>query len=358
MKPKEHLKEQNRLNLILLRPGFEEALKNEFYERFKLPAKIVCRAAVGVAENKKLPKLNEMIFARQYMPRALGQKNISFKTALAFLCKRVDVIIARGNRQKGNWTIHAFAIDQDDALSMARKLGKNLLEHIRKSHPEFFKRHTTKDDFSKNTRTPDDFILQIFCPDVETLWFSLSRVDDDISLFEGGFRPMRRIAGAPSRSASKLEEALAFMGRHPNPGDTAVDLGAAPGGWSLVLARHGANVLAIDHANLTIDPKLKIKGHITHEKANGLKFMPKEPVDWMVCDMVIGARETLRILRRWLEEGATRQFVVNVKLPKDTPWAGVSSAIQLIESIDKYKIMARQLLHDRNEITLMGFKIQ
>lgn len=355
--PKEQLKEQTRLNLILVRPGFEEALKNELSERFKLPATVICRAAVGVSENKKLPKLNDLIFARQYMPRALGQKNTSFKTALTFLCKRVDVLISRGNRQKGNWTIHAFAIDQDDALSVARKLGKHFLEHIRTNHPEFFKRYTPKDDFSKNPRAPNDFIMQIFCPDAEGLWFSLSRVDDDISLFEGGFRPMRRIAGAPSRSASKLEEALAFMGRYPNPGDTAVDLGAAPGGWSLVLARHGANVLAIDHAKLTIDPKLRIKGQITHEKANGLKFMPAEAVDWMVCDMVIGAQETLKILRKWLQAAATRQFVVNVKLPKDVPWMGVSLSIQLIESIDEYKIMARQLLHDRNEITLMGYKI-
>ena len=77
----------------------------------------------------------------------------------------------------------------------------------------------------------------------------------------------------------------------------------------------------------------------------------------MVCDMVIGARETVKILHRWLEDGAARQFVVNVKLPRDAAWAGVVPAIQLIESIDKYKIMGRQLLHDRNEITVMGFKI-
>ena len=136
---------------------------------------------------------------------------------------------------------------------------------------------------------------------------------------------MKSLRGAPSRSASKLEEALAFLGQHPKKGETAVDLGAAPGGWSFVLARHGAHVQAIDHAELTIDQKKlsgKLSGTVVHIKANGLKFKPDKPVDWLVCDMVMGAREPLNGLA----------------------------------SFNWKHVRARQLIHDRSEITLIGRK--
>ena len=54
--------------------------------------------------------------------------------------------------------------------------------------------------------------------------------------------PRLRLPGAPSRSAAKLEEALLyFLGdeaeRLLRGGMSAVDLGAAPGGWTWILAR-------------------------------------------------------------------------------------------------------------------------
>ena len=46
--------------------------------------------------------------------------------------------------------------------------------------------------------------------------------------------------GPPSRAYLKLWEALTRIGRHPGPGETCLDLGASPGGWTWVLARLGA----------------------------------------------------------------------------------------------------------------------
>jgi 23S rRNA (cytidine2498-2'-O)-methyltransferase len=124
----------------------------------------------------------------------------------------------------------------------------------------------------------------------------------------------------------------------------------------MVLARHGAAVEAIDHAELRLDPKLKLKGQINHIKANGLKYMPDEPVDWLVCDMVMGAKDTLKILKTWALAGAMRHFVVNIKLTKDNPWQGAALAIELIDIINNFEIITRHLLHDRSEITLMGYR--
>jgi 23S rRNA C2498 (ribose-2'-O)-methylase RlmM len=357
MKPKTNPEKPQRAHLAIVRPGFEDAFKSELFERFKLESNVLCRAGVGTRETLTLPKLTETVFARQYLPRALRHQGASDDMAKQFVSKRVDVLVERSNRQKGLWTLHAYSTDNDDALARARSISKSVLAHIQSKHKEFFKRYISKDEFARTQRSGEDFILQIYCPVVDDLWFSISRIDDGVSLFEGGFRPMKTLAQAPSRSASKLEEALNLMGRHPSPGDTAVDLGAAPGGWSLVLARYGANVKAIDHAELSLGPKVKLKGHIEHIKANGLKFIPEEPVDWMVCDMVMGSQETLKILAKWLDAGAMRQFIVNVKLPKQGPWKGVSEAIQLTRTINDFKVGVRQLIHDRSEITIFGYKI-
>ena len=56
--------------------------------------------------------------------------------------------------------------------------------------------------------------------------------------------------GPPSRAYRKVWEALAVLGRHPQPGERCVDLGAAPGGWTWALARLGADVVAVDKADM------------------------------------------------------------------------------------------------------------
>ena len=71
-----------------------------------------------------------------------------------------------------------------------------------------------------------------------------------------GIPRLRMHADAPSRSALKLEEAfLVLLDRGERqrlllPGMRAADLGAAPGGWTWVLTRHGLRVTAIDNGPL------------------------------------------------------------------------------------------------------------
>ncbi len=64
-----------------------------------------------------------------------------------------------------------------------------------------------------------------------------------------GGRPSLPVAeDAPSRAYRKLEEALVWADITPEPGSIAVELGAAPGGAALALAKRGVSVNAIDPA--------------------------------------------------------------------------------------------------------------
>ena len=105
-----------------------------------------------------------------------------------------------------------------------------------------------------------------------------------------GIPRLRFPRGAPSRSGLKLVEALLhFVGEDDLPsrmraGRVAIDLGAAPGGWSQVLAARGLRVVAVD--NGPIAREVLATQLVEHRREDAFRFRPDRPVDWMVCDVV------------------------------------------------------------------------
>ncbi|WP_426955837.1 SAM-dependent methyltransferase [Muricoccus radiodurans] len=121
--------------------------------------------------------------------------------------------------------------------------------------------------------------------------------------------------GPPSRAYLKLWEALTRLGRWPGPGETALDLGAAPGGWTWALARLGARVTAVDKAEM--EPRIAALPNVAvrRESAFGL---PPEPVDWLFSDVICYPARLLGLVRRWMEAGAARNIVVTIKFQAAT----------------------------------------
>ena len=173
-----------------------------------------------------------------------------------------------------------------------------------------------------------------------------------------GIPRLRLHADAPSRSALKLEEALLVLldaderARLLRPGMRAADLGAAPGGWTWVLARHGVHVSAIDNGPLR--PHLFDTGLVEHLRADGFAWQPPRPLDWMVCDMVEQPRRVASRMATWLREGWCRQAIFNLKLPMKKRWQETVLCLDLLraEAGRPLDVRARQLFHDREEITL------
>ena len=173
-----------------------------------------------------------------------------------------------------------------------------------------------------------------------------------------GIPRLRLHPDAPSRSALKLEEALLVLldaderARNLQPGMRAADLGAAPGGWTWVLARHGLHVTAIDNGPLR--PHLLDTGLVEHLRADGFAWRPPRPLDWMVCDMVEQPRRVASRMAEWLREGWCRQAVFNLKLPMKKRWDETRLCLDILrrESGMPLVLRARQLYHDREEITL------
>lgn len=177
----------------------------------------------------------------------------------------------------------------------------------------------------------------------------------------GGIPRLKLAHDAPSRSALKLEEALLSLlsaderTRWLKAGQQGVDLGAAPGGWSWVLARAGLQVTAIDNGPLA--ESALGTGLIKHLRSDGFRWRPPHPIDWLVCDMVEQPKRVAALMGDWLVDGDARRAIFNLKLPMKKRWQEVDEQLQALATRLKQaglslELRARQLYHDREEITV------
>lgn len=181
----------------------------------------------------------------------------------------------------------------------------------------------------------------------------------DSSPLPGGVPRLRMHADAPSRSALKLEEAFLFLlhederRRWLREGQRAADLGAAPGGWTWVLTRHGVRVTAIDNGPLRAH--LMDSGLVEHLREDGFRWQPPRPLDWMVCDMVESPIRVVARMAEWFEQGWCQRSVFNLKLPMKKRWDETQRCLELFQQRAQPKILrAKQLYHDREEITVFA----
>ena len=153
--------------------------------------------------------------------------------------------------------------------------------------------------------------------------------------------------GPPSRAYLKLWEALALARRWPGPGQHCLDLGAAPGGWTWVLATLGAEVTAVDKAAL--DPKILTMPGVTHrqESAFGIDPANEPPYDWVVSDIVCYPERLVRLVLSWLEAQPQASYIVTVKFQGATDMA----PLEALRAIHGSTLL--HLSHNKHELTWM-----
>jgi 23S rRNA (cytidine2498-2'-O)-methyltransferase len=123
---------------------------------------------------------------------------------------------------------------------------------------------------------------------------------------------------APSRAYLKLWEALIRHGRWPAAGDRTVDLGASPGGWTHVLAKLGAKVLAIDRSEL--DVHLMNHPMVEFKKGDAFSMTPARigNVDWLFSDVICYPDKLLEFLSEWIAKRAARNIIATIKFQGDS----------------------------------------
>ncbi|MFO0744169.1 MAG: hypothetical protein U1F43_00655 [Myxococcota bacterium] len=176
--------------------------------------------------------------------------------------------------------------------------------------------------------------------------------------FPGGLVPLQVPDDAPSWNYRKIEEALALAGLEPRAGETALELGAAPGGASYALVRRGLHVIAVDPQPMDRIVSEEAARHglpFRHIKlpmaAVTLEELPAH-VDWLVMDVHLAPPVAMHGLARYLAryKKTLRGVVLMLKL---NTWELASQIPMWLERLDGLglaKPVARQLPSNRQEI--------
>lgn len=112
-----------------------------------------------------------------------------------------------------------------------------------------------------------------------------------------------RVAGQTCKASGKLTEALCVSGFEPRKGGVAIDVGAAPGGWTQVLAETMDTVVAIDPAVLHADVlALTNVVHIRQQSQAATEEIiaavgQDKTIDLLVCDINRHPEEMISILK-------------------------------------------------------------
>ena len=167
----------------------------------------------------------------------------------------------------------------------------------------------------------------------------------------------------PGRAYLKLWEALTLLGKKPQPGETCIDLGSSPGGWTWVLATLGANVISLDKSplanNVAAMPNVQFRHGSAFDQDNvGLeKFNLAEPtsnfsqnkIDWLCSDVICYPQRLLKLVQRWLDAKCCRNFICTIKLQGELEASNDFEIIDQFRAIPGSRLM--HLSHNKHEIT-------
>jgi 23S rRNA (cytidine2498-2'-O)-methyltransferase len=211
----------------------------------------------------------------------------------------------------------------------------------------------------EDTKKPQ-IIISLLCT-IDKAYIGISTAEENLSSWPGGARRFAQRPEQISRAEFKLLEALEVFGVSlPSRGD-ALDLGAAPGGWTRLLLEAGLNVVAVDPANL--DPRLTQGKRLEHYRGYAEDYIEAalrkaRHFDVIVNDMRMDAREAARQLIRASHCLQADGLVISVfKLPHTAP--GINPLVNLKEALNILRkrfglVQARQLFHNRQEVTVVA----
>lgn len=174
-----------------------------------------------------------------------------------------------------------------------------------------------------------------------------SNTFENLNIHSDEYRIYSREKTEISRAENKLKEALIKF-KIDLKGGTALDIGAAPGGWTKVLVDYGFKVVSVDPRNL--NPKLEKHPNVKHFKCRieDLKF--DKCFDIIVNDMNVDPDITSYVMNSLAstlkEEGIA---IVTLKLPNH-PEKRILEAKKILS--EKYEVLSiKSLFHNRREVT-------
>lgn len=357
------------MHICITRPGQERYISEELIYRAPrvtssiLAPQVVSIPSVHDAEIFAIP----LCFAQQILPNVSTIEAPSIagwaKAVGAYLCQHEHLL-------KDGWFLHVFdpkssltgvqygrsTLIEQSLLDILKKRRRSLLRSLRYQDSESLDKNSSNQD-TDNQDTVHRTLVQVLCLDSARGFMSITpsaertRYHYGVSTHFAGHVTVKDDKRPPSRAFKKLREAIEVFGLSMKRGDTAVDLGAAPGGWTHVLQSQGLIVTALDRSPL--DPALMDLASITWLRGNALTWKPTRPVTWLVCDVITTPKNTLSILTSWLGNSWCKHFCVTVKCQGDPEFETIHEILTFVATHTRW-FGAKQLTNNKNEFTICG----
>ncbi|MBN2191233.1 MAG: 23S rRNA (cytidine(2498)-2'-O)-methyltransferase RlmM [Polyangiaceae bacterium] len=294
----------------------------------------------------------DLTFARQGF-RLVQELAGEDQQLVARLTAAVGSVPALRRDPRGPWTLMVWAPDAEATSRLAgaaAAIETAVLQGIEAQDPSLALRHRPW----QRAGALGAILVQAVLVARDRIVLGEVSAERALSLAPGGRFRMRVRRSRPSRSARKLEEALAWFGVEPSPGELCVDLGAAPGGWSWALLERRARVIAVDPGRLRRD-LMEHRG-VEYLSQSAFRFTPSTPADWLFCDMAWRPHEVAELLAKWGRRRWASLLVANLKLPMRRKAANVEELRGIVATGGWRDVRSRQLYHDRDEVTVTAHR--
>ncbi|MEU6249419.1 SAM-dependent methyltransferase [Glycomyces sp. NPDC047010] len=200
------------------------------------------------------------------------------------------------------------------------------------------------------SRTGAEYAVSV-CYTPKTAVVGFNRVADSLSSWPGGEVRLSRPPEQVSRAEFKLEELFKEYDLPFADGGTALDYGAAPGGWTRILAERGFRTTAVDPGDL--DPTVLKRPDVVHERTTAGNYLRNSDrrFDLIVNDMKMSPDRSSQLMIDSLP--LLKRHGMGILTLK----TGVHHALAQLDA--SFAILrrgftiefARQLRHNRNEVT-------
>lgn len=281
------------------------------------------------------------------------EKEISLDAELSVIARMERLFIVRGPQRQLIFAESTWSRPQQrsiesisQAAQVLRENGKLWAPYSHMAHrrmtliqeklPKVFNK-----PISFGTAAPDRKLGAWTLQDEKTMWFS-SETDSPFPCGEIQFVETKE---APSRAYLKLWEYFTRYGVRPQPGETCVDLGSSPGGWTWVLSQLGCQVISVDKAALA--PELMKNPKIKSLKKDAFALKPEDvgPVDWLFSDIICYPQKLLELVQDWRSKGLAKNMVCTIKFQGETDF----EALKAFKAIPGSRI--QHLYVNKHEVT-------
>lgn len=171
----------------------------------------------------------------------------------------------------------------------------------------------------------------------------------------GGFSPNTLPDLAPSRAYLKVVDALSYFNLKLPVGDSALEIGSAPGGATYALLERGLSVEGIDPGQMSqtcLDHKKFIHHNVSIQDFR--MFNLKSHINWLYVDMNLAPEASLREIERVVEGilPSLKGVFLTLKMTKFELVKRVPMYLTLVEQMGLRVVMATQLDSHKQEFLI------